>query len=153
MSRRLLSVLALACMAMVAATLVYTASATVPTNKLFATLNGAQEVPGPGDGNATGAALVALKPGSNQVCINIRFRRVDGTLSGMHIHQAPRGSSGPIVVDLGSALSTGGTGCVTAAAGTITAIKNNPSGFYVNVHSTPSFSNGAIRGQLSDSDI
>ena len=55
MSRRLLSVLILACMAMIGGTLAYTASATVPTLRSFAMLNGAQEAPGPGDANAKGA--------------------------------------------------------------------------------------------------
>ena len=153
MSRRRLSVLIPACVALVAGTLAYTASATVPTSKLYGMLNGVQEEPGPGDPNATGAAIFTVKPATNQVCVNIRFARVDGTLSGFHIHDGPRGVAGPIVVDLTSVLSTGGNGCATTSAATITAIRNNPKSFYCNVHSTPSFGGGAIRSQLFDSDI
>jgi len=40
------------------------------------------------------------------------------------------------------------TGLVVEAAATGTAIRRHPSDFYVNVHSTPGFEAGAIRGQL-----
>ena len=140
-------------MALVAGTLAYTASATVPTSKLYAMMNGVQEVPGPGDANGNGAAIFTVKPATNQVCVNVRFARVDGTLSGFHIHDGPRGTPGPIVVDLTSALSTGGNGCGTASAAIITAIRSNPKRFYCNLHSTPAFGAGAIRSQLFDSDI
>ncbi len=138
---------------MVAGTLAYTASATVPTNRHYVILTGPQEVPGPGDPNATGVAFVNLQPATNQVCVKIRFAQVDGTLSGLHIHDGARGVAGPIVVDLTSALSSDGIGCVTASAATITAIKANPRRFYCNLHSTPSFEGGAIRSQLFNSDI
>ncbi len=38
--------------------------------------------------------------------------------------------------------------CVSLARAKILEIKNNPSGYYVNVHNKP-FPNGAVRGQLS----
>jgi hypothetical protein len=153
MSRRLLSVLVLACIATGAGMLAYSASATVPTNKLYSMLNGKMEAPGPGDANANGAALVTLRPSTNQVCISIRFRQIDGTVNAMHIHDGPKGVPGPIVVDLTSALSSGGVGCGTASTALINEIRSSPRGFYCNVHSTPDFAGGAIRGQLFDSDI
>ena len=64
--------LVLACMAMIAGILAYTASATVPTNKSFAIMTGAQEAAGPGDPNARGAALVTVRPSTNQVCVMLR---------------------------------------------------------------------------------
>jgi hypothetical protein len=137
---------------MVAGTLAYTAAANLPTNRHYASLSGAQEVPGPGDPNAAGVALVNVKPTTNEVCVKIRFARVDGTLTGLHIHDGPRGVAGPIVVDLTSALSSDGIGCATTSAATIAAIKANPRRFYCNLHST-SFGDGAIRSQLFDSDI
>jgi hypothetical protein len=153
MSRRSLSALILACVATAVGVIVYSASATVPTKKSYAMLNGAQEAPGPGDANATGAALVTVRPATNEVCVSVRFSRIDGTLSGMHIHQAPPGEPGPIVVELTPALSTGGVGCGSATPAVVDAIRMNPRQFYLNVHSTPSFGAGAIRGQLRDSDI
>ena len=153
MSRRLLSGLVLACIATAAGVLAYSASATIPTSRTFAMLNGAQEEPGPGDANAKGAALVTVRPSTNEVCIMIRFNRIDGNLSAMHIHDGPAGTPGPIVVDLSSALTNNGVGCGTASNAIVQALRNNPRRFYCNVHSMPDFPNGAIRGQLSDSDI
>jgi len=153
MSRRLLSALVLACMAMAAGTLAYTASATVPTNKLYTMMTGAQEVPGPGDANARGIALLNVRPASGEVCVNVRFSRIDGTLSGMHIHEGKRGVAGPIVINLTAALSNNGVGCGAASAATISALRMNPRRFYLNVHSEPAFGGGAIRGQLFDSDL
>ena len=42
------------------------------------------------------------------------------------------------------------SGCVQGVdRGLIKAIRKNPSAYYVNVHSTPNFEGGAVRGQLS----
>jgi CHRD domain len=72
-----------------------------------------------------------------------------------HIHQAPVGVAGPIVVPLfGSPTpSTNArhirqSGVATPNAGTTgAAICQNPSAYYVNYHTT-AFAGGAIRGQL-----
>jgi hypothetical protein len=61
--------------------------------------------------------------------------------------------AGPIVVGLftGSFAGTGATsGCVQGVdRSLIKAIRKEPSAYYVNVHSTPGFEAGAVRGQLS----
>jgi hypothetical protein len=70
-----------------------------------------------------------------------------------HIHQAPVGIAGGIVVPLfGGPATTGNhiklAGTATPNAGTTgTAICQNPSAYYVNFHTT-AFAAGAIRGQL-----
>ena len=79
---------------------------------------------------------MTVKPSTNEVCVALRWSKVDGTLSGLHIHEAPPGSPGPIVVDLASALPSG-NGCGTATNAIETAIRNNPKAFYINLHSTP----------------
>jgi CHRD domain len=117
-------------------------------------LTGAEEAPGPGDANATGQADLTINQGQNEVCFTISWANVDGEVFAGHIHVAPAGSPGPIVVTLftGSFAGTDSvTGCVEDVdAALIKAIRHDPTAYYVNVHSRPNFPGGAIRGQLGD---
>ena len=119
---------------------------------LSTTLTGANEAPGPGDPNATGEADLRLNQGQRRVCFDVSWADVDGVVSAGHIHIAPVGVPGPIVVPLftGSFASTDATsGCVQDVdRSLIKAIRKHPSAYYVNVHSTD-FPDGAVRGQLS----
>src|SRR5687768_7862256 len=67
---------------------------------LSTTLTGAEEAPGPGDANATGQADLRLNQGQNEVCFDISWADVDGEVFAAHIHVAPAGDPGPIVVPL-----------------------------------------------------
>lgn len=119
---------------------------------LSTALTGANEAPGPGDPNATGVADLRLNQGQERVCFEVSWADVDGVVSAGHIHVAPVGDPGPVVVPLfeGSFAGTDATsGCVEDVdRGLIKAIRKHPSAYYVNVHSTD-FPDGAIRGQLS----
>jgi hypothetical protein len=122
---------------------------------LSTTLVGLEERPGPGDPNATGFAALRLNQGQNRVCYSVNWANVDGTVFAAHIHRAPAGSPGPVVVDLFVGAAHPGTGSATGCtagvdAALIKAIRKNPSAYYVNVHSTPNFPGGAVRGQLGD---
>jgi hypothetical protein len=64
-----------------------------------------------------------------------------------HIHQAPKGVNGPIVVPLIAPIGGSSAGCATVDPLLGQAIADEPRGFYVNVHTTM-FPGGAIRGQL-----
>ena len=117
---------------------------------LDTTLAGANEVPPANDPQAGGSALLRLNPGQGTVCFEISWRDVPGTVTHAHIHKASAGVAGSIVVPLfnGSFPSTGSdSGCVSAGRSLITAIINDPSGYYVNIHSTV-YPAGAGRGQL-----
>lgn len=120
---------------------------------LSTTLTGAEEAPGPGDPDASGQADLRLNQGKERVCFNISWAGIDGTVFAGHIHIAPPGVPGPIVVGLftGSFAGTAAvSGCVeNVDRALIKAIRKDPSAYYVNVHSDPNFPNGAIRGQLS----
>jgi CHRD domain len=116
------------------------------------TLTGAAEVPGPGDADATGTAFLTLNQGQGEVCFELSWAGIDGTVVAAHIHAAPAGVAGPIVVPLFTGVALAGTdsasGCVAGVSGElIKAIRHNPDGYYVNVHSTV-FPAGAARGQL-----
>lgn len=116
---------------------------------LTANLTGAAERPGPGDPNGTGTATLRLNPGQGKVCFVLTARNITLPAIGAHIHVGPATSFGDVVVPLTPPDATGvSAGCVSAPRATIRAILRNPSGYYVNVHTTD-FTGGAIRGQLS----
>ncbi|HYR62254.1 MAG TPA: CHRD domain-containing protein [Actinomycetota bacterium] len=119
-------------------------------NVLVANLTGGVEVP-PGDPNASGTAVVTLKPSSNTVCYKESWEGLTG-VTASHIHLGPAGVAGPIVVPffglaLPDTISTVG-GCVrNVDPALIKNIHDHPSDYYVNVHDA-AFPKGAIRGQL-----
>jgi CHRD domain len=126
----------------VAASLVFVSTASAASFK-FATLSGAAEVPpGAGDLDGSGTAVVAMDPRRGAVCWDIAVSGI-GTIILAHIHNAPAGQNGPIVVDFFGQL----TGCTFASPSLLTAIAQNPDQYYVNVHTTE-FPAGAVRGQL-----
>jgi hypothetical protein len=116
------------------------------------TLTGAAEVPGPGDPNASGTALITLNQGQGEVCFDLSWAGIDGTVTAAHIHVGPAGVAGDVVVPLfaGSFAGTDSTsGCVSGVSEElIKAIRQDPANYYVNIHSDV-FPAGAIRGQLA----
>jgi hypothetical protein len=148
------SVVALVSGLVVAVVLAGIAAADDGGRPLSTTLTGAEEAPGLGDADATGQADLTLNQGQNEVCFQITWADVDGTVFAGHIHVGPAGSPGPIVVTLftGSFAGTDSvSGCVqNVDADLIKAIRHDPSAYYVNVHSRPNFPGGAVRGQLGD---
>jgi hypothetical protein len=121
---------------------------------LSTTLTGAEEAPGPGDANATGQADLRLNQGQNEVCFDVNWADVDGTVFAGHIHVGPAGAPGPIVVTLFTGTFAGtdsASGCAQDVdPELIKAIRKDPAAYYVNVHSRPNFPGGAVRGQLGD---
>ena len=124
-------------------------------------LSSAEEVPVPND-EATGTAWLQINPGHAEVCFEITWQGVTdaagaaATVLAAHIHVAPAGEAGPVVVPLfttpqmsdesgdGSA-----AGCVASglSAQELAQILAHPSAYYVNVHSSAN-PPGAIRAQL-----
>ena len=110
------------------------------------TLTGAAEAPGPGDPDGTGTATFTFNRGQAEVCYDYTVSGV-GPLMAAHIHIAPAGSPGPVVIPLDPTSATGGSGCVTADRELIKAITKDPSAYYFNVHNAD-FPAGALRAQL-----
>lgn len=118
------------------------------TTSLIAYMSGSEERPNPGDPDAIGRATITIRPATDQVCLTLWWHNVDGTLSGLHIHEAPPGSPGPVVVPF-AVPPTGSRWtyqCVTDSDAD--RIAANPQNFYINLHSTPLYPGGALRGQL-----
>jgi CHRD domain len=130
-----------------AATVGATAGTEKKSGKLLkANLSGAQEVPGPGDDDGRGKALIKVKPNAGEVCFALRWRDIaDPTAA--HIHEGEKGVAGDIVVTL-FAGTPSESGCVDVAdTDLLRDIKSNPRAYYVNIHNAD-FPGGAIRGQL-----
>ena len=123
------------------------ASASAETRVLVAYLAGANEVPTPADPDAFGVATVTLNTATS-LCYTI-FLQNGLAATAAHIHSGLPGAAGAPIVPLPvtAALPTTAAGCVAVAAATITAIRNNPGSFYVNVHDA-AFPGGSARGQL-----
>ncbi len=109
-------------------------------------MQGKNEVP-PADPNGYGIARVKLNMDNNEVCVRMRVYELTD-ITAAHIHKAPEGQNGSIVVPLPTPDANSITrGCVFADANVLIDLRDHPSDFYVNVHTTK-FPNGAIRGQL-----
>jgi hypothetical protein len=106
-------------------------------------LNGAQETP-PNNSPATGLAVVHLtNPATGVITVDLTFSGLLAAQTAAHIHRAPPGVAGPVIVPLPLGSFTGFSAALTAADVSNLLFGN----LYVNVHSTV-FQAGEIRGQL-----
>ena len=114
---------------------------------LTASLSGTNEFPGPGDSDGSGTADLNLIPKKERICYTLTVEKIEPATMA-HIHKGASTEAGPIVKGLKAPTDGDSQGCVRLARAKIMKIKNNPSGYYVNVHNGD-FPNGAVRGQLS----
>ena len=126
--------------------------------QLVAGLHGANEVPGPGDPDGRGLALV--RTGRSRVCFALGWSGIAPPIFA-HIHVGAAGVAGPVVVlffdvpELAGAPTATLPATVAAAAGCVgdqdpallRDIRRHPADYYANIH-TLEFVPGAIRGQL-----
>ena len=115
---------------------------------LSATLTGAAEVPGPGDLNGSGTAEIYINQGQGTLTYVINVGNIDPATAA-HIHEAPAGKSGGVVVGLTPPINGVSSGVVSISKELAKEIRKNPAMYYVNVHNA-AFPNGAVRGQLSN---
>ena len=119
---------------------------------LNVTMNGIQEVPGPGDPDGSGTAEVRVNPEDGQVCWNLYARQIDAATAA-HIHRGAAGLAGPPVVTLTTPGADGRSqGCATVDLALAREMAMRGHEFYVNVH-TASLPAGAIRGQFRGGPI
>jgi len=126
--------------------------------QLSAQLNGANEVPGPGDPDGRGLALV--RTGRERVCFALAWTRIAPPIFA-HIHAGAAGVAGPVVVlffdvpELAGAPTAALPSTIAAAAdaaggqdpAVLRDIRRHPANYYSNIHNLD-FVAGAIRGQL-----
>src|SRR3954447_24587139 len=153
--RRLILSLVTACAVVVlTATVALAASGRGTMCVLHAKLSAKNETTG-STSTAKGHTLIKVR---NDATIEFKtqiLNRSHETFVAGHIHQAPVGVAGPIVVPLFVAPTAATSdrhirqsGVATPNAGTTgAALCQNPSAYYVNYHTT-AFPGGAIRGQL-----
>jgi len=138
-----------------------TVAAADTTVDLTARLIGENEVP-PADLDGSAKATVHIDVDGGQVCFQIKNFKDTGTPNRGHIHHAPAGANGPIVVpffDLNTAASVADPrndqlesgrieDCVSVADHALLAdIVANPDQYYVNVHNSR-YPAGSLRCQL-----
>jgi CHRD domain len=106
------------------------------------------EVPGPGDPNGHGHAMVKVYKA--KLCYTLSVRGMKPATAA-HIHKGPKGVAGPVVVSTdGSSFNPPrptSSGCEAIPSALSMKLRHKPSHYYVNVHNKP-YPEGAIRGQL-----
>jgi hypothetical protein len=123
--------------------------------ELTAAMTGLTEVP-VGDPDGTGSASIRLIRNAGIACFTLTVSNIQLPATASHIHKAPVGQAGNVVIPLTPAPDSSGSskGCVSVlTAGKVdralvNAILDTPSDYYVNVH-TSDHPAGAVRGQLT----
>jgi len=116
-------------------------------DNLSASADGLQEVPpspSPGIASATATRL-----GDGKVLVQGEFSGFIGTATAAHVHQAPAGANGPVILAM---TITGNTfsGSFTPTAPQLAALQAGDC--YINIHST-ALGAGEVRGQLLPSNL
>jgi hypothetical protein len=144
MKRRIISFALLASFA----ALVGASPAAAADARLYATLTGGAERPGPGDPDAIGRVVITINDAANQICAAVQFTGATLPTTGMHIHLAPPTAPGPVVVPFTAPTSFQSYECKTVEnEALLDNIAANPNQYYFNVHNQE-FPGGFIRGQL-----
>ena len=145
--KKLLVILAVVLMSVVIAGRASAGSGTGGAPRM-GSLSGSQET-GTADPDGSGSAMVTLNVGQDRVCWAVTWADID-TPSAYHIHHAPAGVAGPVVLPftVGGAFVPSGCRSGLDDPALLQDIIDFPDQYYVNVHNA-AFPGGAIRGQLS----
>ncbi|MDP9444433.1 MAG: CHRD domain-containing protein [Actinomycetota bacterium] len=108
-----------------------------------------------GDPNGRGEAYVFGIDGDPKTLCYVLTVDEIATATAAHIHEAPAGANGPVVVNLAAPGDGNAADCLTEGEPgkfvgdqTVAEILANPSAYYVNVHNAE-HPGGALRGQLA----
>jgi hypothetical protein len=114
--------------------------------RFSANLTGAAEVPGPGDADGKGKAILELDPMHDRLCYKLRVEGIDAATMA-HIHLGAAGVAGGVATKLDPPTDGSSPNCTQIAPELTQGLLKDASGYYVNVHNA-AFPNGAIRGQV-----
>ena len=114
--------------------------------RMVTNMTGAAEIPGPGDPDGSGKAILELEASQNKLCVKLQVKDIQPATMA-HVHLGVAGQAGAPVVQLDPPTAGTSSTCKTIAEDLTRAILKSPANYYVNVH-TADFPNGAIRGQL-----
>lgn len=118
------------------------------TYNISATINGANEVPAvetEGSGTLTGT----YDSNTNQITITVPYSNLTGTLTASHLHKAPAGTNGAVIINLNP--TTGSSSGTISGTFTVDEMDEPDliaGNVYINLHSTTN-GGGEIRGQLA----
>jgi hypothetical protein len=115
-----------------------------PTAAVSFVMSGANEVP-PNDSTATGDGTASLNLLTNLLTLHYEFSGLSSDQTAAHIHMAPAGMNGPVIIPLPNGSPVDGEFQLDAAQAEAFLAGN----LYVNVHTTM-FPGGEIRGQLAE---
>ena len=115
------------------------------SKRITVLMTGEEEVAA-GDPDGTGTATFRINTGVRLLCYTLRVSGIE-TATAAHIHKAPPGVAGPVVVPLDAPSSGNSSGCERISRELALALVNSPEDYYVNVHNAP-YPGGAVRGQL-----
>ena len=145
MQRRPLVLLCAVAMGVSSLAVASSAAAAGGGKQLSTTLSGAEETAA-ADVDGSGTATLRIQASKGQVCYTLDVSDIEPATAA-HIHQAPAGVNGPVVVPLTPPTEGTSSGCVEVLLSLARDILRNPEDYYVNVHNAD-YPAGAVRGQL-----
>jgi len=99
-----------------------------------------------GDPDGTGTITFYINPGQKRICYDLTLAGIDAPAAA-HIHKAPAGIAGPIVIPFPAPPLGASTACVDVTSRQAAQIIAKPSDYYYNVHNA-TYPGGALRGQF-----
>lgn len=132
------------------ASVAFALPAAAQTQWFSVNLSGANEVEAPGDDDGWGLGAVGV--GADSVVYYIWVTDLAAPTAA-HIHAAPAGANGGVVIDFEAVFTDAGDGShvaygeVSAGAGTLASLLDDPTAYYINVHNADHPA-GAVRGQV-----
>lgn len=118
---------------------------------LTAELAGAMVVPGPGDPAGSGSfnATIVMNEAAGELCYQLEVADMSSEVTAAHVHAGAEGQAGEVRVQLTPPIGGPVDECVALNASDLVPIMDDPSQFYVQVHSQ-GHPDGALRAQLSE---